>query len=102
VIAVIIALATGFLGGIQYQKSQVRSSGYKNRQVAGSQNQNGGGPNRQNGQFQGRGNSGRIMGEILSIDDSSVTVKLTDGSSKIAIINDKTVYNKNRKELKRT
>jgi hypothetical protein len=87
-ITIIVALVVGglaFFGGMQYQLRQRPSFG--NRQF-------GGGPN---GQFQGRGNfqgNRPVNGEIISQDDTSVTVKMQDGSSKIVILSDKTTINK--------
>jgi hypothetical protein len=45
---------------------------------------------------QGQGNRGSfrpISGEIISVDDKSITVKIADGSSKIVILTDKTEIN---------
>ncbi len=35
-----------------------------------------------------------VNGEIISSDDKSITVKLTDGSSKIVLVSEKTTINK--------
>lgn len=93
IIAVVIALlvggGAGFFGGVKYQ----------------SANRGGFGPN---GDFRGNrgegtnqnrtarfGGGGRpVIGEILSLDDKSMTVKLTDGSSKIVLLSTNTTYNK--------
>ena len=48
-------------------------------------------------QFSGqRGSSrgGAVTGEILSMDEKSITVKLMDGSSKIVLISDTSIINK--------
>ena len=37
---------------------------------------------------------GQIEGEIISVDDKSITVKMADNSSKIVLLNDKTNINK--------
>lgn len=77
-----------FLGGVQYQKSKlpVRGNGQfgSNRGgVAGSSNSRAGGQ-----AFR------PIVGEILSQDATSLTVKLVDGSSKIIMFSDTTPVNK--------
>lgn len=93
-VAIIIAIAIvmgagGFFGGMQYQKSQVRSAFAG--QFGGAQ----GGPR---GQGQGgaaaRNGMRPVSGEILSADATSVTVKLPDGSSKIVLVTGNTQINK--------
>lgn len=87
--------AAGFFGGMKYQQT---------KQPMGRIGQFGGGndPGR-GGQFQGApgvaggrgGNAFRpVMGEILSSDDKSITVKMPDGSSKIVLFSDSTQINK--------
>jgi hypothetical protein len=91
IIIAIIVGAVAFFGGMQYQKSQ-RAAGFAGRggQFAGAQGAGG-----QFGGAQGtRRNGGAVMGEILSKDDSSVTVKMQDGSSKIVILSGSTSINK--------
>lgn len=82
-IALVIGAGAGFFGGMYYQKS-------KNPVF-----------NRQFGNGQGRGNDTFVRGgfrptsgQILSVDDKTMTVKLLDGSSKIVLLNDKTTLNK--------
>ena len=90
-ITIIVAIVVGagaFYGGMQYQKMQVRSP------MQGQlRTENG----RQPGNFQGRGGTGQgmqpVSGEIISQDDTSITVKLQDGSSKIIILADDTNIN---------
>lgn len=93
IITLIVALVVGaaaFFGGMQYQKAKVPGS--MQGQFRG---QNGGGPQ---GGFQVRsGNGQRMMpvnGEIISQDETSITVKMQDGSSKIVILSDDTKINK--------
>ena len=90
-VAVVVVLVGigGFFGGMKFQESKSRATinGARN---AGGANRFGGG---QNGQI--RNDTNRpVAGEILSIDDSSFTVKLQDGSSKIVLLSEKTTYNK--------
>ncbi len=71
--------AAAFYGGMQYQKSN-----RGNFSQFPGQNRN--------GQIQRRfnGNSQAVRGEIINADDKSITVKLPDGSSKIAFLSDTT------------
>lgn len=82
IVIVIIASAAAFFGGMKYQQSKT--------------------PQRQAGQGQGlRGNAQGnrngfrpVSGDIIAQDDKSITVKLTDGSSKIILLTNKTAINK--------
>lgn len=98
IMTVIVAMVVGgaaFFGGMQYQKTQVNAP--MQGQLRG---QNGGQP----GGFQGgSGNKQGMMpinGEIISQDDTSITVKMQDGSSKIVILSDNTNINKSSKGTK--
>lgn len=86
-VAVVVGGAV-FFGGMQYQKSQTRSLF---TQRGGFMQQNG-----QGGiQRQGAANGLRpVNGEIISQDDSSVTVKMPDNSTKIIILSEKTTITK--------
>lgn len=93
IMTIIVALVVGgvgFFGGMQYQKTQ--ASGPIQGQFRGP---NGSGTP---GGFQGRGGNGQgmtpVSGEIISQDDTSITVKMQDGSSKIVILSDDTNINK--------
>ncbi|MFC1647118.1 hypothetical protein ACFL1A_02410 [Patescibacteria group bacterium] len=81
----------GFFGGMQYQKTQSRD-GLRQFMTGGSIPARG-----MSGDHSIRDAGGRVIGEILNIDDESMTVKMTDGSSKIVIFSDKTAYNKTSK-----
>src|SRR3990167_8719983 len=88
IILVTIFAIAGFYGGMKYQQSKVNSlSGqFSNRQRTV-----------RNGRVGGNGNRSGfrpVAGEIISADGKSITVKLQDDSSKIVLINDKTVINK--------
>ncbi len=94
VVAVVIVGAAAFFGGMKYQQSK-QFAGFR-MGAAGMMGQQG---NRQfvagqNGRT-GTANSMRpVVGEILSMDDKSITVKLQDGSSKIVLLPDTATYSK--------
>lgn len=83
IIAVVVA-AAAFFGGMQYQKSQ-RPTAFARF---------GDGRFGQNRQFSGRNGQNVVTGNIVSADDNSVTVKLSDGSSKIVILSSNTAISK--------
>lgn len=79
IVAAIVFGAGGFFAGMKYQQSKVpaRFSGFQ-----GTRNGN------------SNGNNFRpVNGQIISADDKSITVKLSDGSSKIVLISDQTQIN---------
>jgi len=67
-----------------------------------NQNQRGGQLRDQGSNLQNRTSQGLrpINGEILSVDDQSIIVKLSDGSSKIIILTDSTSINKTAEQPK--
>jgi hypothetical protein len=87
ILFVIIFAAIGFFGGMKYQESKQPSF---SRQFG----------NGQQGTRMGAGQGGartglrQTVGDIISQDDKSITVKLQDGSSKIVFLSDKTTINK--------
>lgn len=90
---VVAALATGFFGGIYYQKNQ--NVDYPGMTRAGRNNM----PNQDRGVGMGMNNrqglemrGGMVSGEISAKDEDGITVKMTDGSSKIVLINSETKY----------
>lgn len=84
IVIVVLVAAGAFYGGMTYQKSQ--SSNFSGRQF-GQGNQNAQGARRLNG--------GRpVVGEILSQDANSITVKLQDGGSKIILLSKSTTVSK--------
>lgn len=93
IVAVIVG-GIGFFGGMQYQKADTKPAG-----PGGQFQQLGNGQNRPAG-FTGRngtatrGGMSPVSGEILSIDDKSITIKSQDGSSKIVVYADSTNINK--------
>lgn len=89
IIVFFIALVVGgvaFYGGIQYQKSQsVAGRSFINNQQ---------GTGRTGTGARRIGNGQPVSGEILNMDDTTMTVKLTDGSSRIILFTNKTIFNK--------
>lgn len=85
----VIALGAGFFGGMQYQKSQVPSfqfgNGVNGQNFRQGMMNGGSQQNNQTGRMMGRGN-GAVRGEIINADDKTITVKLTDGSTKLVLI----------------
>ncbi|MFH0772809.1 MAG: hypothetical protein V1922_00670 [bacterium] len=90
IMVLLIAAGVGvlaFFGGTQYQLSQQTAG----RGFASSQQ----GTGRTGGNGTRRMGSGQpISGEIINIDNTSLTVKLVDGSSRIVLLNEKTIFNK--------
>jgi len=84
ILLLVVVGGGAFFAGMKYQQSK-RSN--FNRQFGNMQND-------RNGQAGNRQNFRPINGEIISADDKSITVKMTDGSSKIVLLNDKTTINK--------
>lgn len=87
IVAVIVFSGASFFAGTKYQQSKTPSFGNFNRngQVMG----------RNTNDVAGRGNrsGGQILGDIISQDNTSITVKLTDGSSKIILVSGSTSIN---------
>ena len=91
VILVLVGLGAGFFGGYQYRNyklNQTRGS-FTAGGASGAQRFTGTRGTGQNGMM-GRG--GAVTGSVLSIDANGVTVKLTDGSSKIVLFSSSTTY----------
>lgn len=83
IVLVIVALAAGgigFFGGMKYQESRRISFAGRFGNGMGMQgNRMGFRP---------------VNGEIIASDDKTITVKLSDGSSKIVILSESTIINK--------
>jgi len=85
--AIVIAVVVGvgivsFYGGVQYQKSKAPSG---RNFMMGQQG---------NSTIRRAGGGQPVTGEILSLDEASFTVKIVDGSSRIVLLTDKTLFNK--------
>jgi len=93
-IAIVVAVVfggAGFFGGMKYQQS--KNPRFSNRVFGPSGSLNFRGA--QNGQ-----NFRPVNGEIMSVDDKSITVKLSDSSSKIVLLSDSTVISKSESAAK--
>lgn len=89
-ISIIVAFvfgAGGFLGGMKYQQTKrgnvvIRGGNGQMMRFSGQNSQG------------VRQNFRPVAGEISAADDSSITVKLADGSSKIILLSESTTVNK--------
>lgn len=96
IITALVVGAIAFYGGMKY--SQMQRGNFRSAQFGNGGNfmmQGGGrtgGPN--GGQGGQRMGFRPTIGEIISADDKSITVKMEDGSSKIVLISDTTTINK--------
>lgn len=83
-IIIVVAIVVGagaFYAGMKYQSSK------RSLYAGGFQGQQSSGYRQRFGQA-----GGTVRGQILSISDDSITVKLTDGSTKIIVLSDTTSY----------
>lgn len=93
IIAVLVA-AGAFFAGMKYQESK-RSN--LSSQFGEFQRNRTGGIAGMSGANGNRMDVRPVNGDIISSDDKSITVKMTDGSSKIILVSDKTQINKAEK-----
>ncbi len=85
IVLLLVGLGAGFFGGMQYQKSQRSQFGQANNAAGNQARRTGLGQNQVNRP---------VSGDIISADQNGITVKLTDGSSKIVLVSDSTMINK--------
>jgi Domain of unknown function (DUF5666) len=87
VLLLVVALAA-FYGGMIYGKNSVQSSRQQFFQA------NAGAGFQRSSNARGQGGAGFVMGEVVSKDDKSITLKLQDNSSKIVFFSDATSVSK--------
>ena len=83
IISLVLVIGIAFFGGVQYGKgknSQIPRAVFQGMQGANRTGINAG--------------TGRVMGEIIGRDDQNITVKLSDGGSKIVFFSDSTTITK--------
>lgn len=91
IIAVIVG-GLAFFGGMKFQETQSTNTSAQNRGgFTRTPGQNGQSGATRTG---GRGFGGAVVGEVLTQDSGSVTLKLQDGSSKIVNLAATTTYSK--------
>lgn len=90
IILILVGLGVGFFGGYEYRNYRLNQArgGFAAGGANGAQRFIGG------TRAAGQNGAGRnaVEGSILSIDNNSITVKLTDGSTKIVILSGSTTY----------
>lgn len=89
IIAVLIIGSGAFYGGMKYAQSKNADGAFRGMNRGGASGTIGGFGGMRGGLGMGAG-SGLVMGEVLSKDDKSVTLKLRDGGSKIIFFSDST------------
>lgn len=87
ILVAVITLGVGFFAGMQYQKMQ--RANFSFGQGGGQFAQRAGG----NARF-GAGANRPVVGQIVSVDDNGVTVKMNDGSTKIVVVPSSATINK--------
>lgn len=84
--------AVGFVGGKTYQEAQTPKMGQFMQQRNGEGQR--GGNNQEMGQRVQMRSGGITAGEVVSLEDQTLTLKMADGSSKIVVLSDSTSYQK--------
>lgn len=99
---VIVASGASFFAGTKYQQSKTSSTSF-DRPALNGQGQGIGRVNSDGSVARNRGQAPgfrQTIGEITSVDDKSITVKLADGSSKIVLLSDSTVFSQSNSASK--
>jgi hypothetical protein len=86
VVLIIVAAAGGFFGGMMYQKNQTPAFGASGTSGRGNYAARFG----QNGQS--AANFRPVRGQVLSMSNNSLTVKLSTGSTEIVVLSGSTAY----------
>lgn len=94
IVLIIVMGGAGFFGGIKYQQGKVPRMDQFGRNENSLNNRN------QMGIGQKRMGNGQIVGEIVSVDEKTMTVKMTDGSSKIVLLSENTAVSKSTEAQK--
>jgi hypothetical protein len=89
-VALIVVGGGAFYGGMMYGQNSLRSSLQNFANLSPQQRQQLGGAFRRNN----NGNNGFASGDIIANDDKSITVKLSNGSSKIVFFSGSTQISK--------
>ncbi len=91
ILILVVGAGAGFFGGMKYRDYQISK---QRANFAGGNFQRNGTAAGGTGARMGAGAAARgVNGSILSTDDKGITVKLTDGSSKIVLLSDTTQIN---------
>ncbi|OGM74537.1 hypothetical protein A2382_01470 [Candidatus Woesebacteria bacterium RIFOXYB1_FULL_38_16] len=96
ILGIVVSLGVGFGGGYLFKAQQVsrmRQNLVGQFQGRVGMERNGNGMGIQN---KGGGGIRGTMGEIISQDEKSITVKTVDGSSRIVILSDSTTYSEEK------
>jgi len=89
-VVAVVAFGVGFWGGTMYKGSGTANQAgraFQNGALAGGRTQNGAG-------MRGGFGGGAVAGSIMAKDDTSITVKLRDGGSKIVFLSGTTKISK--------
>lgn len=109
ILAIVIVLVVGavsFLGGIKYQQGKIAKNfpkQFDNSAFSGgnrNQADRPGNATGQNGVGQRRMGNNQSFGEITSVDDKSITIKTSDGSSRIILLSNTTTISKSTEATK--
>lgn len=93
IVVSILVAGIAFFGGMKYQQNKAPLNG-TGRFMANGQNRGGMNPGGM------RGGLRPSVGEVLSVDDTSVTIKMQDGSTKIILLSTATTYSKSNSGTK--